>query len=82
MVDMINNFLNTNGVITAKNERLNTQLDNIATERVKLNARIISLSDRLVRQFTAADIMIAQLKSTQDFISQQLDAIVSSNKKD
>jgi len=82
MVDLINGFLGSRGTITAKNERLNTQLEGIAEDRVRLNERIIALNDRLVRQFTAADIIIAQLNSTQDFISQQLDAIVSSNKKD
>ncbi len=82
MVDLINSFLSSQGTITAKNERLNTQLEGIAEERVRLNERITALNDRLVRQFTAADIIIAQLNSTQDFISQQLEAIVASNKKD
>lgn len=82
MVDLINSLLGTNGTITAKNERLNTQLANISEERVSLNERIIALTDRLVRQFTTADILIAQLNSTQDFISQQLDSIIGSNKKD
>lgn len=82
MVDLINGFLGANGAITAKNERLNKQLEFIAAERVSLEQRVTSLNDRLVRQFTSADIIVARLKSTQDFISQQLDAIVSSNKSD
>lgn len=82
MVDLINGFLGANGVITAKNERLNAQLAEISQERVDLEQRITSLNDRLVRQFTAADIIIAQLNSTQDFIAQQLEAIVASNKKE
>lgn len=82
MVDLINSFLGANGVITAKNERLNAALAEISQERVSLEQRITSLNERLVRQFTAADIIIAQLNSTQDFIAQQLEAIVASNKKD
>ncbi len=82
MVDMINNMLTTNGSVFAKNQRLNTELDNIAKERVKLNLRIESLTERLVRQFTAADIMISNLNSTMDFVSKQLDALVGANKKD
>ncbi len=82
MVDLINGFLGSNGTITAKNERLNTQLEAIAEERVKLNQRIESLNARLVRQFTSADIIIAQLNSTQDFISKQLDALLASTKSD
>lgn len=82
MVDLINGFLGANGAITAKNERLNKQLEFVAEERINLEARITSLNDRLVRQFTSADIIVARLTSTQDFISQQLDAIVASNKQD
>lgn len=82
LVDLINGFLGSNGTITAKNERLNSQLDNLSEERLKLLERVETLEARLVRQFTAADIIIAQLNSTQDFISKQLDALVASTKGD
>lgn len=82
MVDLINSLLESRGTISAKNERLNSLLDGIAEERTKLNLRIESLNERLVRQFTAADIMVARLNSTQDFVARQLDAILGSNKKE
>ena len=78
MVDMVNSLLGANGAITAKNERLNSQLQFIAEERVALEERIITLNDRLVAQFTAADILISQLNSTQEYISAQLDALTAS----
>lgn len=74
-VDLINNFLANDGTITAKNERLNAELDSIAESRAKLNERLLTLETRLVRQFTAADILIAKLNSTQDFIKGQLEAL-------
>ena len=74
-VDLINNFLANDGTITAKNERLNAELDSIAESRAALNERLLTLETRLVRQFTAADILIAQLNSTQDFIKGQLEAL-------
>jgi flagellar hook-associated protein 2 len=79
MVDLINSLLGADGTVFAKNERLNLQLEGIAEERVKLNLRIESLTERLVRQFTAADIIVARLNSTMDFVSKQLDALLSSN---
>lgn len=82
MVDLINSLLTSRGTITAKNERLNSQLEGISEERVKLNARMESITARLVRQFTAADLIVARLNSTQDFISRQLDALIPSNKKE
>lgn len=81
MVDLVNNMLGSNGVITAKNERLNKQLEFIGQERVSMEQRVQSLNARLVKQFTSADILVARLNSTQDFVKAQLDAIVSSNKK-
>ncbi len=83
MVDLINNFLGANGTISAKNERLNAQLEAISNDRVSLANRIESLNERLVRQFTAADIAVSRLNSTQDFVKAQLDALLSSttNKK-
>lgn len=78
MVDLINNFLGSNGTITAKNERLNAQLEQISNDRLALAGRIESLNARLVRQFTAADIAVSRLNSTQDFVKAQLDALLSS----
>lgn len=82
LVDTINSFLSATGTITAKNERLNAELEAIASERAKMELRISSLNERLVRQFTAADILIGRLNSTQDFVSKQLDALVASTKQE
>lgn len=79
LVDLINSFLGVDGAITAKNDRLNAELEGIAETRAKLELRIVSFEERLVRQFTAADILIARLNSTQDFIKGQLEALVASS---
>lgn len=79
MVDLITKFVSVDGSISVKNERLNKELLLIAEERAKLNERIESLTARLARQFTAADIIISQLNSTQDFVSQQLAALAGTN---
>ena len=80
LVDVINNFLSENGTITAKNERLNSELESIAESRAKLDQRLLALETNLVRQFTAADILIARLNSTQDFIKSQLEALAGTGK--
>jgi len=82
LVDTINRFLGTDGTITAKNERINKELALIAGERISLSERIESLTNRLAKQFTAADILISQLNSTQDFIKSQLDALSGASSKD
>lgn len=80
MVDLITRFVSVDGSISVKNDRLNKELALIDEDRVKLNERIETLTSRLTRQFTAADIIIAQLNSTQSFISQQLSALAGTNK--
>jgi flagellar hook-associated protein 2 len=82
MVDLITNFISVDGSISAKNDRLNKELALIDQDRVKLNERIETLTARLSRQFTAADIIISQLNSTQDFVSKQLAALAGTNKQD
>ena len=82
LVDLITNFLDADGVITSKNDRLNAELELIAVSRQQLDIRVQSIEERLIREFTAADILVNRLNSTQDFISAQLDAIVASNNQD
>jgi flagellar hook-associated protein 2 len=82
MVDLVTSFISVDGSISAKNDRLNKELALIAEDRAKLNERIESLTARLSRQFTAADIIISQLNSTQEFVSKQLAALAGTNKSD
>jgi len=74
-VDLITRFVTTDGALTSKTDRLNSELLLIAEERADLNTRIESLTARLARQFTAADIIISQLNSTAEFVQKQLDAL-------
>ncbi len=79
MVDLITRFVASDGSISVKNDRLNKELAMIDEDRAKLNERIETLTTRLARQFTAADIIISQLNSTQEFVSQQLAALAGTN---
>ncbi len=80
-VNMITGFLDLEGAVTTTTEGFKQQLDNIAQQRVKLDQRVESLIARLSKQFTAADMMISRLKSTENFIKGQLEALVASNGK-
>ena len=80
LIDGINGMLTVDGTLTAAMETFNKQLSLIAEERSKMEARIEALTTRLAKQFTAADIVISNLKSTEQFISAQLDALTGSSK--
>ena len=53
-------------------------LENIADERIALDIRIDSIEARLVKQFTALDILLAQFQSTGNFLSQQINSLPGS----
>ncbi|AZZ91290.1 flagellar capping protein [Hahella sp. KA22] len=78
MVDLVNNYLSAEGLITVAINGFNSQLEKISEDRTELNDRITALTDRLARQFTAADLIISQLKNTENFLSTQLEALVAS----
>ena len=78
-VDLISNFVGSDGAIDSRTEGLNRELDRIQDSRVRLEERIASYRERLVSQFSAADSLIAQLNSTRDYVTQQLAALAPQN---
>ena len=60
-------------------ESLQGKLEDIAEQQVELDVRMTSFRERLVAQFSAADSLIAQLNSTRDFVTQQLEALAPQN---
>ncbi|MBJ7278448.1 flagellar filament capping protein FliD [Marinobacter salarius] len=80
-VDLITNFVGADGAIDTRTESLNRDLERIQENQIRLEERIAAYRERLVSQFTAADSLISQLNSTQDFVSQQLAALAPQNNR-
>lgn len=72
MVELINSFLKSDGTISGSIDGYNDTLAEIDEDRLDLAERIESLTSRLARQFTAMDIIISQLKTTENFVKNQL----------
>lgn len=75
MVDTVTGFLASDGALSSRTEGLNSTLRDIQDQRDRLDLRIAAYEERLVKQFSAADSLIAQIQSTGDYITQQLAAI-------
>lgn len=75
LFDLTDGFLDTDGIIETRTQGLNTQIDGIADQRESLNERLASLETRLLRQFNALDSLLAQLSSTSNFLTQQLNSL-------
>lgn len=68
----ISGFLAADGIIDSRSDGLQTRLDGIDGKREVLDRRMQALEARLNAQFTAMDILVAQLQSTGSFLTQQL----------
>ncbi len=73
--DKLESFLRSDGILSSRNTTLQAQLDEIDNQREKLNLRISSFEERIRLQYTNLDILVGQLQSTGDFVTQQLDVI-------
>lgn len=80
-VNLVSSFVGVDGAIESRTESLNRDLEQIQQQQLRLEERIAAYRERLVSQFTAADSLISQLNSTQDFVSQQLAALAPQNNR-
>lgn len=69
---LLEGYLGTSGLFTARTNALNLELDTIAEKRVQLEERIARSEERLRTSFLANDKIISQLNSTSDFLTSQL----------
>lgn len=72
-IDILSN--SADGLLTERNKTLKTQLTEIEDQRIELETRMASFTERLRKQFTNMDIIVAQFQNTGDFLTQQLDSI-------
>ncbi len=68
----IDALIDSDGLIQGREDGLELRLDRIADQRVALDRRIAAVEARYQAQFSALDSLIAQLRSTSDFLSNQL----------
>ena len=68
----ISGYIEDDGIIDTRRDGLQNRLDGIDDRREVLNRRMEALEKRLNAQFTAMDILVAQLQATGTFLTQQL----------
>ena len=84
MNKLISNYLDSSGILSSKEDGLNSSLDKLKDERAALDDRLSALQARYVKQFTALDALISRFQSTGNFIAQQINSLPGSgqlNKK-
>jgi flagellar hook-associated protein 2 len=68
----LSGYVAEDGILEGRTTSLDARLDGLDDEREALIRRTSSLESRLLAQFTAMDILVAQLNSTSSFLSSQL----------
>ena len=68
----LSGILEGEGLIDSRTSSLSDSIEGIGDEREKLAARLEALEARYRAQFNALDVLVAQLRSTSDFLMQQL----------
>ncbi|MCS5711435.1 flagellar filament capping protein FliD [Candidatus Berkiella aquae] len=71
----IDTYIKNDGVIKSKTNGLNKSIDLITEQRVNLERHLIHFEERLLSQFIAMDSIVANLRSTSDFLKTQLDSL-------
>lgn len=69
---MLENYAQASGIIDTKTDGLNKTIDSITDRREQLERYLQNLEARLLSQFIAMDGVVAGLRSTSDFLTQQL----------
>lgn len=76
----IDDVTGVDGSIAKREKTVNGQLDDLHKQMDNFETRMTAFTDRIRKQFTNMDIIVAQFKNTGDFLTQQLNASTSSKK--
>jgi flagellar hook-associated protein 2 len=72
---LVDNFLQSGGTLNSRTDSIQSRVEGILNQREVHDARIDALEIRYRAQFNALDGLLAQLQSTGDFLTQQLDSL-------
>jgi len=73
--------LASGGSLTARTEALTREMSSIGRDREALDRRMETIESRYQQQFNALDVLLAQLQTSSDYLSQQLTMLQTSRAK-
>jgi flagellar hook-associated protein 2 len=74
---LMDNFIGSDGLISTNTSSINSSIKTIDDQRDALNIRLAQIEKNYRAQFTALDVAISNLQSTQSFLTQQLAQIAA-----
>jgi len=82
LYDLTGQFLKTDGIISVRNEGYTDRIRDLEKERGKLAQKLEASEQRYMKQFTALDATLGKMRSTGNFLSNQLDSLPGAAKRD
>lgn len=77
---LISEFLDEEGILTAKTDGLNNSITRLDREKEMQEARLAQIEKRYRAQFTALEAMVSRMNTTSSYLTQQLSQLSSINK--
>jgi len=75
--DTMKSFLDSSGLITGREKALERDMEGIQEDRDRLDARLEAQEQRLKAKFLFNDLIVSQLKTTEDFLTQQFEILAA-----
>lgn len=77
LTNLANNFIGTDGTVTSSAASINTSIKDVAKQRQTFSDSLTSIEARYRAQYTALDVSIASMQSTQTYLTTQLAQIAA-----
>lgn len=77
LTNLSDSFIGTDGLITSRAAGINTSIKDVADQRQKFSDSLTDIEKRYRAQYTALDVSIASMQSTQTYLTTQLAAIAA-----
>jgi len=76
---ILEGYIATNGILDARTDGIQTSIDSIGEDRLRLDRRLLALETRYRAQFTAMDLIVGQLQALGGYLTQQLASLPKPN---
>ncbi|WP_165723542.1 MULTISPECIES: flagellar filament capping protein FliD [Pseudoalteromonas] len=72
---LLNNYVENDGILKQRETSLNSQIDELEDDVLNHEYRMSELEGRLRKQYSGLDVLLAQMQSTQSYLSAQLSSL-------
>ena len=79
----LDGILKSDGLLSSTSDSIKSRIERVEEDREALGLRLVSIEKRIRAQFSAMELIVSQLTTTSNFLTQQLESLptIGSNKK-